>query len=151
MSGNRPAIGVQGNRGDPAATTDDGNFSRQSLFKRLLQKFTAQFPAALTGGGNLKVAVQEALPAGANTVGKVDQGAPNGGAAQAWHVQDADVEAQLRIINALTPVAYDYIELGYTGADLTSVVYKSGGSGGTVVSTLTLGYTSGVLTSVART
>lgn len=66
------AIGVQGNRGDTAATTDTGTFSRQSLFKRLLQKFTTQFPAALTALGNLKVAIQEALPAGTNAIGTVD-------------------------------------------------------------------------------
>lgn len=34
----------------------------------------------------------------------------------------------------------DYISLGYTGSNLTSVVYKTGGSGGTTVATLTLAY-----------
>lgn len=46
---------------------------------------------------------------------------------------------------------YDYIELGYTGGSLTSVIYKIGGSGGTTVGTLTLNYTSGNLTSVVKT
>lgn len=45
---------------------------------------------------------------------------------------------------------YDYISMGYTGADLTTVVYKSGGSGGTTVATLTLAYTAGVLQSVTK-
>ena len=36
--------------------------------------------------------------------------------------------------------AHDYIDLSYTGANLTSVVYKDGGSGGTTVATLTLAY-----------
>jgi hypothetical protein len=47
--------------------------------------------------------------------------------------------------------AYDYLSLGYDGSgNLTSVVYKTGGSGGTTVGTLTLGYTSGNLTSVTK-
>jgi hypothetical protein len=46
--------------------------------------------------------------------------------------------------------AYDYISLGYTGDNLTSVVYKLGGSGGTTVSTLTLAYTGARLDSVTK-
>lgn len=59
--------------------------------------------------------------------------------------------ANLETINALVPTKYDYIALGYTGTDLTSVIYKLGGSGGVVVSTLALTYTAGQLTSIART
>ena len=55
------------------------------------------------------------------------------------------------IVNSLVPSEYDYIELGYTGSDLTSVVYKKGGVSGTTVSTLTLGYSGGNLVSVAKT
>lgn len=47
---------------------------------------------------------------------------------------------------------YDYISLSYTGSNLTGVVYKTGGSGGTTVATLTLGYDgSDNLTSVTKT
>lgn len=47
--------------------------------------------------------------------------------------------------------AYDYISCSYTGSNLTEVVYKSGGSGGTTVATLTIGYDgSNNLTSVAK-
>ena len=46
---------------------------------------------------------------------------------------------------------YDYISLGYTGSNLTSVVYKTGGSGGTTVATLTLAYSGSDLISVTRT
>jgi hypothetical protein len=47
--------------------------------------------------------------------------------------------------------AHDYISLSYTGADLTGVVYKDGGSGGTTVATLTLTYdASGYLSSVTK-
>lgn len=46
---------------------------------------------------------------------------------------------------------YDYIEMAYTGSNLTTVVYKNGGSGGTTVATLTLGYDgSNNLTSVTK-
>jgi hypothetical protein len=47
--------------------------------------------------------------------------------------------------------AYDYISCSYTGSNLTGVVYKSGGSSGTAVATLTLGYDgSNNLTSVTK-
>lgn len=45
---------------------------------------------------------------------------------------------------------HDYISLGYTGSNLTSVVYKTGGSGGTTVATLTLAYSGSDLTSVTK-
>ena len=45
---------------------------------------------------------------------------------------------------------YDYIDLSYTGDDLTGVVYKDGGSGGTTVATLTLAYTANILQSVTK-
>lgn len=35
---------------------------------------------------------------------------------------------------------HDYISCSYTGSNLTQVVYKTGGSGGTTVTTLTLAY-----------
>lgn len=46
--------------------------------------------------------------------------------------------------------AHDYIAMTYTGSDLTGVVYKTGGVDGTTVATLTLTYTDGNLTSVAK-
>jgi hypothetical protein len=46
---------TQGAKGDAAATTDTGTFSLIALFKRLLQKFTTQLPAALDTSGALKV------------------------------------------------------------------------------------------------
>jgi len=64
--------------------------------------------------------------------------------------QDIEI-ANLQTINALTPSIYDYISLSYTGANLTGVVFKTGGSGGTTVSTLTLAYSGAVLTSVTKT
>lgn len=55
------------------------------------------------------------------------------------------------VLNALVPTTYDYISLVYTGDNLTSVVYKTGGSGGTTIATLTLAYSGAILTSVTKT
>lgn len=49
------------------------------------------------------------------------------------------------------PANYDYISMSYTGTNLTQVVYKVGGAGGTVVCTLNLTYdASNNLLTVAR-
>lgn len=53
--------------------------------------------------------------------------------------------------SGLSIPVHDYISLSYTGANLTGVVFKTGGSGGTTVATLTLGYTGSDLTSVTKT
>lgn len=51
------------------------------------------------------------------------------------------------IVSGLVNQPYDEIALSYTGTDLTGVVYRLAG---VTVATLTLGYTDGNLTSVAR-
>lgn len=43
-------------------------------------------------------------------------------------------------LNGLSVPEYDYISLSYAGSNLTQVVYKLGGSGGTTVATLDLTY-----------
>lgn len=43
---------------------------------------------------------------------------------------------------------FDYIDCSYTGDNLTTVVYKTGGASGTAVATLTLAYTGDNLISV---
>lgn len=46
---------------------------------------------------------------------------------------------------------HDYRAFNYTSGNLTSIVYKSGGAGGTTVATLTLAYDgSGNLTSITK-
>ena len=51
----------------------------------------------------------------------------------------------------LAPTNYDYIALGYTGTNLTTVRYYEGGPSGTLMVSLTLAYDgSGNLISVAR-
>lgn len=59
--------------------------------------------------------------------------------------------APVPVVSGLSIPAHDYIELGYTGANLTSVIYKTGGVGGSTVATLALAYTGSVLTSVTKT
>jgi len=58
----------------------------------------------------------------------------------------------LQGIAGMIPSVYDYISLTYTDTNLTGVVFKTGGSEGTTVSTLTLGYDgSNNLTEVTKT
>lgn len=47
--------------------------------------------------------------------------------------------------------AHDHIQLSYTGSNLTGVVYKDGGVGGTTVATLTLAYSGSDLVSISKT
>ena len=50
------------------------------------------------------------------------------------------VDGTVNTLAGLEVPAHDYIDLSYTGANLTGVVYKDGGSGGSTVATLTLAY-----------
>lgn len=62
------------------------------------------------------------------------------------------INAGIETLNSLVPSVYDYIALSYTVGNLTTAVYKNGGVGGTVVSTLTIAYDlSNNITSVTRT
>lgn len=64
--------------------------------------------------------------------------------------QRLDVSAAT--IGALIPSDYDFISMTYTSGNMTGVVYKVGGSGGTTVATLTITYdTSGSMSTVTRT
>lgn len=73
---------------------------------------------------------------------------PTGAATSA---NQSTIITNLQTINSLVPSTYDYISLAYTGDNLTTVVFKSGGSGGTTISTLTLAYSGSTLTSVTKT
>jgi hypothetical protein len=83
-------------------------------------------PLQVGSDGGLKIAGDIALGAGTEAIGK------------------------LTALPGLDIPAHDYIALSYTGSDLTGVTYKTGGSGGTTVATLTLAYTNSVLTSVTK-
>jgi len=60
------------------------------------------------------------------------------------------VSSPVSVLQGLEIPEHDYISLSYTDGDLTGVTYKTGGSSGTTVATLTLAYTDGNLTSVAK-
>lgn len=64
---------------------------------------------------------------------------------------DGGGNVPVSIQNSLVPEEYDYISLSYTGDNVTGVVYKTGGSSGTTVATLTLAYSGSNLTSVTKT
>ena len=57
---------------------------------------------------------------------------------------DAPIPAGSNVIGSVSispiPVDYDYIGYTYTGNNITTIEYKTGGAGGTVVSTRTLAY-----------
>lgn len=66
------AIGINT---ESAASSDTATSGLNGLFKRLLQRITSLiglFPTSLSGSGNFKTAVSEALPAGTNNIGDVD-------------------------------------------------------------------------------
>lgn len=64
------------------------------------------------------------------------------------HLQSMD--AGIQTLNSLVPSVYDYIDLQYSGNNLTQARFKLGGPGGTVVSTLLLVYSGANLTSVQK-
>jgi len=77
--------------------------------------------------------------------------ATNVGVLNASNVRiNPSTEESLAKLNGFSIPVYDYIALGYASTNLTSVVYKLGGSSGTTVATLTLGYTGSDLVSVTR-
>lgn len=60
---------------ESAAASDTATSGLNGLLKRIAQRLSsliALVPAALTGSGNFKTAVAEALPAGTNNIGDVD-------------------------------------------------------------------------------
>lgn len=56
----------------------------------------------------------------------------------------------LPVAQGLSLPAHDYVGLSYTGSDLTTVVFKTGGAAGTTVATLTLTYSGGLLATVTK-
>jgi hypothetical protein len=58
---------------------------------------------------------------------------------------------ELLVAEGLIPTTYDYISLTYSGSNITTAVYKVGGSGGTTVASLALTYSGNNITSVTRT
>lgn len=128
------SVAAVGATNDAAATTDGGTFSIVALLKRLLGKLPA------LSNGNIPVSPAVQLGGGANTATTQ----------RVTLAEDDPLVANLASIAGLSIPAHDYIALSYTGINLTGVVYKTGGSGGTTVGTLTLAYSGSTLTSVTR-
>lgn len=72
---------------------------------------------------------------------------------QKFHSAEDDIPAvRVFLINQLVPNEFDALTLGYdTASNLTAVNYFTGGTGGTQVAALALGYSGSTLTSVAKT
>lgn len=49
-------------------------------------------------------------------------------------------DSQVILLNSLVPDAYDYVDLIYTGSNISQVTFKQGGAAGTTVATLLLAY-----------
>lgn len=62
----------------------------------------------------------------------------------------SSVSGRLPIIGSLGIPAHDYVGISYTGDRVDAYTYKSGGSGGTTVATVTLGYTGDNVTSITK-
>ena len=43
-----------------------------------------------------------------------------------------NVNVRTLVLSSLIPQAYDYISLSYTGNNITTIVYKTGGAGGKI-------------------
>lgn len=95
--------------------------------------------------GTLSLALWDgSLQAGSLVIGAVTQSGT-------WNIGTvATITNPVDTLSGLEIPAHDYISLSYTGANLTGVVFKTGGSGGTTVATLTLGYSGSDLTSVTK-
>lgn len=63
---------------------------------------------------------------------------------------DQSGKLQAESVSGLSIPEHDYVGLTYTGDNLTGVVYKTGGSAGTTVATLTLAYSGSILTSITK-
>lgn len=113
-----------------AAKQDTGNTSLSSI--------DGKITAVNTGA---VVVASSALPSGAATAALQTTG----------NSSLSTIVTGIATINSLTPAVYDYISLGYTGSNLTTVLFKVGGASGTLISTLTLAYSGSTLTSVTKT
>jgi hypothetical protein len=90
------------------------------------------FPSFLKGSTGVTVSDVNPLP--------VDiQGATLSLTADGIEIKN-DSGNPIPVVTGLEIPEHDYIDLSYTGSNLTDVVYKTGGSGGTTVATLTLAY-----------
>jgi hypothetical protein len=154
-------ISALGNQSNNVATSDTGVFSIISLIKRGLQNWTtllAKIPALVSGripvdGSGVTQPVSLASVPTHGVTGTFWQ-ATQPVSGTFWQAtQPVSIASAIsQKVQGWDIAIHDYRGLGYTSGNLTSVTYKTGGSSGTTVATLTLGYDgSGNLTSVTKT
>ncbi len=61
-----------------------------------------------------------------------------------------NTDGSINIVAGLVPYNYDYISLGYTGANISTIIYRSGGATGTIVATLQIQYSGNNIISITR-
>jgi len=69
-----------------------------------------------------------------------------------WHPANVTDSGKFQVLSGLVPPGYDHIELTYDGSNnITNVVYKEGGVGGTILTSLLIVYDlSNNITSVSK-
>lgn len=142
--------------GDAPVATDPSNKSLQKI-NSLLQSIDAKTGGA--GGGGLTNAELRASPVPVDIGGTGSITITSGTVTVNNEVEVTNnsgnpIPVSGTISSKLAgwdiPV-HDYRSFGYTSGNLTSIVYKTGGSGGTTVATLTLAYDgSGNLVSMTK-
>ena len=98
--------------------------------------------------GRIPALVNGAVPVAPNV--QQGSGAVTASTTRVTLAADGPGVSALGSIAGLSIPAHDHVGLGYTGSNLTTVTYRTGGSGGTIVGTLTLSYSGSTLTSVTR-
>jgi len=78
----------------------------------------------------------------------------------AVEIKDSDSDTRVEVndnnrlttlnMGQLVPEEYDYLDFNYTDDDLTEIIYKTGGAGGSTVATLTLTYSGGKLNTITK-
>lgn len=120
---------------------DAKDFATQTTLASVLSD-TNTLAGAISGSEMQVDVVTSALPTGASTAAhQVTQNAHQS------QIEDDITLMEARMAGALIPDAHDYIALTYVAAgngagEVETAVYKTGGSGGTTVGTLTLAYDS---------
>lgn len=128
------------------AKQDIGNASLSSIDTKIDALTTPSDTQPVSNAGLTELA--GAIDGTEVQVDVVSSALPTGAATAA---NQATANEYLSGIAGLTPTAFDYVALSYTGTNLTGVVFKTGGSGGTTIATLVLAYTGSRLDTVTKT
>lgn len=140
---------------ETAPASDTASSGLNGRLQRIAQRITsliALIPAALTAAGNFKVSLQESNTSQAVT-GTFWQATQPVSAASLPLPTGATTETTLAKIPGMAIPIHDYISLA-VAATTDTYTFKTGGSGGTTVATVTITYTDSTkatLSSVAKT